>query len=159
MPFWSAERLSDAELRNLAAYLAIDAPLDPGSGQAGPDDDPQVPDGNCTTDHPRVGWIAALETLFHDVRGTAEIVDDCTIVIRNFYYDGEGIDVRIYGAKDGDYHSGFPMTPDLLRDGGYEDAVIVAQLPEERTLDEVDGVSVWCVDVGVDFGSDMFRAP
>jgi hypothetical protein len=30
-------------------------------------------------------------------------------------------------------------------------------LPEGRTLDELDGISIWCVAVGVDFGSGRFE--
>ena len=33
-----------------------------------------------------------LQTLWHDVAGTVQIVDDKTLVIRNFVYDGEGPD-------------------------------------------------------------------
>ena len=33
-----------------------------------------------------------FQTLWHDVAGTVQIVDDKTLVIRNFVYDGEGPD-------------------------------------------------------------------
>ncbi len=32
-------------------------------------------------------------------------------------------------------------------------------LADGVTLDQLDGVSVWCVDVGIDFGSGMFSPP
>ena len=38
---------------------------------------------------------------FHDVGGTARSIDDCTIEITDFTYDGTGIDVRLYGDLDG----------------------------------------------------------
>ena len=47
----------------------------------------------------RLDAVAAeLEEYFHDVSGTAEIVDDCTVIIHDFTYDGTGLDVRIYGG-------------------------------------------------------------
>jgi hypothetical protein len=91
-----------------------------------------------------------------DVGGTATIVDDCSIEIDNFTYDGTGIDVRIYGGLGGDYDSGFALTQDLLKAGGYFGELLLATLPEGRTLDELDGISVWCVTVGADFGSGNF---
>jgi hypothetical protein len=94
--------------------------------------------------------------LFHDVGGTARIIDDCTIEITNFTYDGTGIDVRLDGGLDDDYVAGFPMSGDLLKPGGCAGDTLFALLPETKTLDDLDGISVWCVDVGVDFGSGRF---
>ncbi len=159
MPFWAADRLSDAELIDIAAWLAIDDGPDATTGTTDPTTTTTTTGGDCTTDHPYVGWTAELQNIFHDVGGTAEIVDDCTIVINNFTYDGTGIDVRIYGGIDGDYDNGFPMTEDLLKPGGYNGTTLVATVPDGQTLDDLNGISVWCVDVGVDFGSGMFGPP
>jgi cytochrome c len=157
MPFWAAERLSDAELRDLVAYLEVFVePTDPTTGDGDGDGDPGP---LCPATSERVGWTAELEDFFHDVGGTAEIVDDCTVVITDFHYDGTGIDVRIYGGQDGDYHNGYPMTDDLLRPGGYAGTTLYAKLPIGETVDQLDGVSVWCVDVGIDFGSGLFGPP
>jgi hypothetical protein len=181
MPFWGADRLTDDELRDIVAWLAMDDGVAE-SGSSDPDDggdmgsdsagDPTGESGeseggetegeppiNCPATHERVGWVADLSTAFHDVAGRAEIVDDCTVVIHDFTYDGTGIDVRIYGGVDGDYDNGYAMTDDLLKPGGYDGVLLEAVLPEGRTLDDLDGVSVWCVDVGVDFGSGLFAPP
>ena len=169
MPFWAADRISDDEIRDLIAYLQ-DA-YDPGATDTGTTDSGETTDtgttdtgttdtgGNCGADHPMVGHIANLETYFHQVSGTAEIIDDCTIEIRDFTYDGTGIDVRIYGGLGGNYVDGFPMTEDLLLPGGYDNDTIYATLPDDKTLDDLDGISVWCIDVAVDFGSGMFGPP
>ncbi|MCA9694616.1 MAG: DM13 domain-containing protein [Myxococcales bacterium] len=174
MPFWAADRLSDDELRDIAAWLATedepgtttgtepttdptDATTDP-TDPTDPTTDPTT-GGDCSATHPSVGYVANLTAFFHDVGGTATIVDDCTIVIEDFTYDGTGIDVRIYGGLGGDYDNGFPMTDDLLLDGGYNGTTLVATVPDGYTLDDLDGISVWCVDVGVDFGSGMFGPP
>ncbi|MEZ4451833.1 MAG: DM13 domain-containing protein [Nannocystaceae bacterium] len=180
MPFWAADRLSDGELRDLAAWLAIedepatttdatttdatttDATTDATTTDATTDattDGSTSTGGGCPSTHAHIGWVATLETHFHNVGGTAEIVDDCTIVIHDFTYDGTGIDVRIYGGLAGDYDKGFAMTDDLLKPGGYDGVPLVAQVPDGRSLDDLDGISVWCVDVGVDFGSGSFAPP
>lgn len=159
MPFWAGDRLSDAELLDLVAYLELVA--EPGDGDGDPSGDGDGdgdgdPGGDCPSTSARIGWTASLDSFFHDVGGTAEIIDDCTVVISNFSYDGTGIDVRIYGGQGGDYDNGFAMTGDLLKAGGYDGATLVAKLPEGESVDTLDGVSVWCVDVGIDFGSGLF---
>ncbi len=114
---------------------------------------------NCPITHERVGWVADLSAQFHGVGGRAEIVDDCTVVIHDFTYDGTGIDVRLYGGVGGDYDNGYAMTDDLIKPGGYDGIELEAILPDGVTLDQLDGVSVWCVDVGIDFGSGSFAPP
>ena len=158
MPFWALDRLSDDELRDLVAWLpgSVQAPFEEDPDPAPSTDAGSGGSGDCGAAHPLVGATAELSTLFHGVMGSAEVVDDCTIEITDFVYDGGGIDVRIYGGLGGDYDNGFPMTDDLLDPGGYEGATLVAHLPAGKTLDDLDGISVWCVDVGVDFGSAMF---
>lgn len=189
MPFWSEDRLSNDELRDIIAWLASeaaasdddasddDASDDDASDEGATDDDASDDGGsssdsdgdssdggepipqNCQATDYRVGWIADLETSFHNVGGRAEIVDDCTVVIHDFTYDGTGIDVRIYGGVGGDYDNGYAMTDDLLLPGGYNGVLLEAVLPEGRTLDDLEGISVWCVDVGIDFGSGVFYPP
>jgi hypothetical protein len=154
MPFWAADRLSDDELRDLLAWLRT------GGGEVDSGDppdptDPPEPSG-CASTHPLVGASAVLEGYFHDVSGTAEVVDDCTIELRDFTYDGSGIDVRVYGGLDGDYDQGFAISEDLLRSEGYQRQTLTLRLPPDRTLDDLDGVSIWCVDAAVDFGSGAF---
>lgn len=186
MPFWSASRLSDTELLDIVAYLSRDYdpnpvdpdPMDP-DDPADPDDptdptdptdpddpddpmDPDDPDdpvdpSGCASTHPKVGQTAELQMFFHDVGGVAEIIDNCTIEIRDFNFDGEGIDVQIYGGFEGMYDDGFTMSENLVRDLPYNSEVLTLTLPEGRTLDDVGGVSVWCVPVGADFGSGTFQ--
>ncbi len=113
----------------------------------------------CPVTHPRVGWRAELATFQHKVSGTAEILDDCTIQVTEFNYDGTGLDVRFYGGIGGNFAAGFALSDDLLRAGGYTDETMTLTLPDGVTLSDLDGLSVWCVDVGVDFGSGTFAAP
>ena len=155
MPFWAADRLSDDEVRDLVAWIES-------TGAPGPSDDgPPNPDNGrgCGVTHPFVGATAELQGNSHGVAGTARIVDDCTIEITNFVFDGGGIDVRVYGGLDGDYDAGFAIGPDLTRSGGWNSETLTVQLDEGRTLDDLDGISIWCVPVGVDFGSGFFNLP
>ncbi|MBA2661570.1 MAG: DM13 domain-containing protein [Bradymonadaceae bacterium] len=126
------------------------------SADASPDADV---DPGCPATHARVGWVAELSTKSHAVSGHAEIIDDCTVRITDFHFDGGGIDVRIYGAKDANYLVGFPMTEDLVRPTPYSGETIIARLPTDVSLDDLDGISAWCVDFAVDFGSGTFAAP
>ena len=107
----------------------------------------------CTANHASVGTSATLTTYHHGVTGTATIVDDCHLRIDAFSYDGKGLDVRVYGGVDGDYDNGFPMTDDLLKSGGYTNVSIEATLPTGKTWDDLNGISLWCVDASIDFGS------
>jgi hypothetical protein len=47
----------------------------------------------------------------------------------------------------------------LLRSTPYENVTMYIQVPAGKTLDDFDGVSIWCVDVDVDFGSGIFAPP
>jgi len=154
MPFWAADRLSDEELRDIIAWLAQSgsAPVDPGETV----DEPEDTKDGCGSDHPLVGATAELVGRDHDVAGTATIVDNCTIEFTNFTFDGGGIDVRVYGALGGRYDDGFAIGPDLTGPGFNNDTLRV-QLDDSRSLDDLDGVSIWCVPIGIDFGSGSFQ--
>lgn len=157
MPFWGLDRLSDGELLDVVAYVEMRSmempPPDSGMGDGGmPDTGPS----GCTATHPRVGQTAVLSMDFHRTTGTVRIVDDCTLVVEDFGYDGTGIDVRFYGGIGGNYRSGFAISDDLLLSGGYDGATLTLTLPSGRTLDEMDGVSLWCVAAGVSFGDGQF---
>ncbi len=154
MPFWAEDRLSDEELLDLVAFvLANDGGAGGGNGMG-----ELRP---CESTHPKIGQVAELSTFAHQVSGTAVIVDDCTIRLDDFVYDGAGIDVRFYGGLGGNYAAGFSMSEeDLRRPEGYDGTeTVYAQLPEGRTLDEIDGISVWCVPVSQSFGDGLFREP
>jgi len=154
MPFWAADRVSEEELLDLVAFVLG---VDGGSGGNGDTGDLR----ECDSTHPNVGQVAELDTFAHDVSGTAVIVDDCTIRVDDFVFDGGGIDVRFYSGLGGNYVGGFSMSEnDLRRPEGYDGTeTVYAQLPEGRTLDELDGISVWCVPVAQSFGDGLFQDP
>lgn len=155
MPFWAADRLTDAEVLDLSAYVyTSELPTGGGSGSGsggGLGGDRR----QCSSTHAKVGQTAELTTYAHGVRGTARIVDDCTIVIEHFYYDGGGIDVRVYGGIGGDYEHGFVSSPNILGTA-YMDGMLEVQLPIGKTLDDLDGLSVWCVAAELSLGDGLF---
>jgi hypothetical protein len=116
--------------------------------------------GFHSTTHARVGQVAQLSILFHDVSGTATIVDDCTIVLAEFNFDGEGIIVEIYGGTDGSYQPpvGFSISGDI-KGTSFANDTLTLTLPEDISLDNFNGISVWCTAVGISFGDGLFAAP
>lgn len=155
MPFWAADRLSDDELRDISAFVLGNDGSGGSGGAGGSGGIPGLRD--CESTHPKIGQLAELSTIAHSVSGTAEIIDDCTIRVEDFVYDGGGIDVRFYSGQGGNFVAGFPMSEDLIRSGGYNGETVYAQLPEGRSLDELDAISVWCVDVATSFGDGTFQ--
>ena len=140
-----------------------DGPGDDGStgddGSDGTDSDDSNddgPSGNCDALHPKIGQTAELVEAFHDVGGTATIIDDCTIRITDFTYDAAGIDVRLYGALGGAFESGFPMGDDLVGPVPYMGETLDFELPDGMTMDDLDSVSIWCVDFAISFGDGSF---
>lgn len=158
MPFWASDRISETELLDLVAYVEeigrAEIPDDAGMPMDGGMTMDAGPSG-CESTHPRVGQTATLSTFSHDVAGTARIVDDCTIVIDNFTFDGGGINIQIYGGQGGDYSEGPSLTGNLLG-MRFDNETFTITLPDGVTFDDFDGISVWCVPVGVSFGDGQF---
>lgn len=128
---------------------ARDGDVDAGAQDGGP--------ASCA----RVGWFADLTTRFHGVRGRVTLTTDCTVRVTGFSYDGQGIDVRFYGARAGQpFADGAAMGPQLFRpQRPWVDDALEFSLPTGLAASELNAISVWCVDARVDFGSGTFRAP
>lgn len=119
----------------------------------------------CEADHPRVGQVAELTNRFiHGVSGTARIVDNCTIVIEHFYYDGIAVDSRFVGVVDENWKDLAVLTGPMMRTGGYQDETVVIKLPDGVTLDDIEMISLCCLP-GIDFlgngnlGEGVFHNP
>ena len=162
MPFWAADRISDQDLLNVITFLRSDnaapAPID--GGGAGTPVEPPVDGGSCGSDHPKVGQTAQLFMRSHDVSGTVTIVDNCTLRVDNFNFDGGGINVDWYaGVREGDrinYNTDTSLgdIPLFVR---YTNETITIPLPANITLDDFDGISVWCIPVRTSFGDGAFQ--
>lgn len=113
--------------------------------------------------YPRTGWQAELSNIHHGVSGTVTIVDEDTIQVDDFTFDGGGIDVFFYLGATNDYpgfSSGIGIGSDLVGppfDGTQPPMLI--DLPPATTLDGYNAISVWCVTAGVNFGSGTFLEP
>jgi hypothetical protein len=93
----------------------------------------------------------------HDAVGSATIVDERTIQIDHFTYDGTAPAVYLYlGEHDtqADFENGFPIGPML--DRAYADESVTVQLPAGQSLDGYGALSVWCVTFTANFGSGEF---
>jgi hypothetical protein len=110
----------------------------------------------CGTDHPKVGQVAWLRTLAHKVSGRAQILDNCTLEITQFNYDGKGLpDVYVYGGLNGNYS--FALGDNLFGKAFVNQTLRVPLAPGD--LERMDAISIWCVQVGANFGDGVFVAP
>lgn len=109
----------------------------------------------CDKTHSRVGQVATLSTRSHGVSGKATVIDNCTLEIRNFSYDGGGLSkVFVYGGKAGNYVAGFPIGVNL-RGTVFANQTLTVAL-NAGDLDRLDGISIWCSDANANFGDGKF---
>jgi hypothetical protein len=109
---------------------------------------------------PQVGWQAELSRLAHNVSGTVTILDENTVQVDDFTYDGGGISVYFYlgheQTKDS-FRNGLQIGPQLLgtpRNG--TEPPLVIDLPTGQTLEGWNAISVWCVAAHSSFGDGTF---
>lgn len=111
----------------------------------------------------RTGWVAQLSTLQHGVSGTVTIVDERTLRLDAFHYDGGGPAVYVYLAgqdSNAAFAVGKVVGNRLNRPGTpYVNSSVLVQLPEGQTLDGFTAVSIWCSDFRANFGSGAFVNP
>tara|TARA_B110000858_G_scaffold49124_1_gene56629 strand:+ start:746 stop:2002 length:1257 start_codon:yes stop_codon:yes gene_type:complete len=154
MPFWGADRLSDGELIDIVAFVANSTEEEINEGM----DDPVSEETGCTLTSAKIGQQAQLLTRFHDVQGTATIIDDCTIEITDFGFDGGGINTQIYVGTGGEFREtqgGFSVSGNLVGTLFLANTIRVT-LPVGKTMDDFNSISVWCVPVSVSFGDGFF---
>ena len=113
--------------------------------------------GDCGSTSQRIGSTATFSTLAHDVSGVVTIIDDCTLEVTGFNYDGRGPSVYFYAAIDGDYLSPEAFVlGDQLNGQQFGNQTLQLKLPTNRTLDDINSLSVWCSDFRVSFGNAVF---
>lgn len=109
---------------------------------------------------PKVGWRAELSRLSHNVSGSVTIVDEDTLRVDNFTYDGGGIDVYFYLGEANTkpaFTAGLQIGPQLLGSNFTGNSPpLMIDLPAGQTMEGWNAISVWCVTVSVNFGSGMF---
>ncbi len=139
--------------RPLSAMTAITLAFASACGTYSSDDlDVGDTQAGCSSDDPRVGTDAELDGRAHGVRGRVAIIDDCTVELRDFHFDGGGLDVRAIGASTRNYENGAVLTNDLRRASGYNGETLRIAFPTGVGLDDVQHLSIWCVPANVSFG-------
>ncbi len=149
MPFWTADRLTDAQVEDLVAFVAA-ARQAAREGKTTLDctEDPN-PDGNVL----RRG---TLTTLHHSVAGVAEELDTRKIRFTSFFYDGGGILVKVWLFKSGNINGGTAIGPDIIGQI-MRNTTFVVDIPAGIPSDAFDSVSIWCVSAKADFGSTQLQ--
>ena len=107
--------------------------------------------------YPRAGWAADMRHGAHSSEGFATIVDERTIQIDHFSYDGGAPAVYFYLGRSNTqqgFINGIPIGPQLNH--AYNDETVVVQLPESQTIDGYSAISVWCADFNANFTSASF---
>ncbi|KAL5284543.1 hypothetical protein ACFFRR_006683 [Megaselia abdita] len=110
--------------------------------------------------------IGQLTTFAHGINGTVYAVDETTLFIKNFVYDGTGPDAFFWVGKtsrpspDG-YIIPYPedyigSDPPVLQAHNYTD--IILRLPMGKRIRDIRWLSVWCRRFTVDFG-EVFIPP
>lgn len=118
-----------------------------------------IGEGDGVADDVQVGWIAEIIGNFHEVGGTAEIIDENTIEVTDWTFDGGGLNARLFLAVDGaPFFSDYELTDNLV--GEPSDGVtLTLPIPDQAELENWDSIVMWCVPVGAIFGMGVFEAP
>ncbi len=106
--------------------------------------------------HAKVGQVATFTTYYHGVSGTAHIVNNHTIELRNFTYDATGIDVRVIVSPNASFSPYTVISEDLLGPA-FSNATLTLTVPGSIDLNYVSYISIWCVPLGINFGDGMFQ--
>jgi hypothetical protein len=112
--------------------------------------------------YPRAGWETHLSEAGHGVSGTVTIVDERTLRLTHFNYDGHAPDMFVCVGTNKTRNAfrtgvGLLVGPRLAR--AYQDETLEVQLPEGQTLDGWNAVCIWCVSVQFNFGWGTFAPP
>ncbi|XP_050698739.1 protein Skeletor, isoforms B/C-like [Eriocheir sinensis] len=106
-------------------------------------------------------YIGKLSTLEHKVTGHVYALDNITIYIEGFTYDGEAPDAFFFAGNNSPRPTsrGFIIPDEQGRTqvlGPYQNRNIVLKFPVtkkgQRSLNDVKWVSVWCRKFAIDFG-------
>ena len=123
---------------------------------------PAVGSGDGVTDDgeaPQVGWVADFTTHHHSVAGRVEILDESTLEVQDFTYDGEGINARLFVQVDGAPFSGDYELSDNLVGEAFDGETFELSIPDEAEMENWNLITLWCIPAGVSFGDGVFAPP
>merc|ERR1712038_508038 len=123
---------------------------------------------SSTTSDTGMKQIGSFVELHHGVAGDVFALDEETIMIKNFVYDGQGPDAFLLAGTSGQPSKGgevvLPVPNDDGRTYAYTDKDIpilgrftgdedvVLRMPPGRRVSDLKWLSVWCREYAVDFG-------
>ena len=104
--------------------------------------------------------VGQFTTKQHGVTGSIYEVDDNTIKIKNFNYDGTGPDAFFYVGTSGQpsssgVHIKYPAGSDAILEE-FNDGEVTLTLPNDLEVDDLKWISVWCRQYSVNFGDFYF---
>ena len=110
--------------------------------------------------------VGEFRTLSHAVKGVVNLINETSIRVDDFYYDGLGPDAYFYaGSKGQPGHNGyFVLMPDVRGVNGkgklpkgsvFSGEPLTLTLPKGKNVFQIKWLSVWCERFSVNFG-DMF---
>jgi hypothetical protein len=149
-------------LRHVALACLLVACGEPGAGDGAGDDSASATPTLTgeTSGTPQVGWLAELEEHFHGVGGTAEIVDESTLEIRDFRFDGKGIDARLFLVRAGEaFDDSVELSDSLIRDDPYDNETLTLEIPAGADWSSWNLLTLWCIPAAVSFGDGAFHPP
>jgi len=113
---------------------------------------------SCKSTHPKVGFSGVLSRLAHSVSGRVTVIDDCTILVTEFNYDGGGPLVYFYAGSNGNYNpinsNSFRISKTITGTRS-SNAQITLKIPTGKSLNDFDGISVWCEGIAASFGDTI----
>jgi hypothetical protein len=115
---------------------------------------------SCAADSTKIGFTGTFSTLAHNVSGTATVMDNCTIKINMFNFDGAAPNVKFYAGVNSNFSDSEAFGISERIDGrSYSNETIILTLPEGKFVDDIDSLSVWCVEFQANFGDLRLLAP
>jgi len=117
------------------------------------------PTSGNTSLNPLVGTTAEFSNpSIYNIGGTVTILDDRTLQVTDFTYNGGGPSVFFYLGNNGDYSpsGGGVLIGNQLNGRSFNGETMTLTLPPNVTLDDFDGVSVWCDIFFINFGDARF---
>lgn len=117
--------------------------------------------GSCDDDDTHEGlYIGKLNTYAHQVSGQVYAIDEYTILIRNFFYDGLGQDAFFWaGSSVRPSNVGF-IVPDeegkTNKLQPYTDRDIYLRLPDKRKITSIRWLAIWNLREHANYGDIFF---
>lgn len=101
-------------------------------------------------------FLGQLSTLFHNVSGGVYAIDDTTIEVRQFWFDGQAPATYFRSGTGAVNGNGFRLC--ILPEcngrnlGEFRGQTLRLQLPQGQTVANMDFLTVWCEEFVVSFG-------